>query len=105
MLRVKSRHLTAVTDDKIKFHFRIDLFCFPVLLTGKIIHIGITFIMVTPYKGMVSCLISLRAAFLYHDPFTHEFYHQNISFLIPKSRYFSVSVMALWSASSLCSYR
>ena len=29
MLRVNSGHLTAVTDDKIKFRFRIDLFCFP----------------------------------------------------------------------------
>nr|DAY36101.1 MAG TPA: hypothetical protein [Caudoviricetes sp.] len=95
MLRVNSGHLTAVTDDKIKFRFRIDLFCFPVLLPGKIIHVGITFIVVAPYKDMVSCPILLRAAFLYRDPFTHEFYHQNISLLIPKNRYFNVSVMVL----------
>ena len=95
MLRVNSGHLTAVTDDKIKFRFRIDLLCFPVLLPGQIIHVGITFIVVAPYKGMVSCPILLRAAFLYHDPFTHKFYHQNISLLIPKNRYFSVSVIVL----------
>nr|DAW03428.1 MAG TPA: hypothetical protein [Caudoviricetes sp.] len=105
MFRIKTGHLTAVTYDKIKFRFRIELFCFPVLPAGKIIHIGITFIMVTPYKCMVSCFIRFCVAFLYRDPFAHESYHQNLSFLIPKSRYFSVSVMALWSASSLCSYR
>ena len=51
--------------------------------------------MILPHNRVVSGFVRLRSAFLYRDPFTHEFYHQNISLLIPKNRYFNVSVMVL----------